>query len=344
MKYPHLVVEVPEGYGGRGGGGARVSFHTQSSNISPWFITGFTDAEGSFYASIIKDKTYKTGWQVRLFFSIGLHKKDKALLEEIQKFFGVGKVYLKNKDVVNYAVWQVKDLQVIREHFEKYPLITKKHEDFVLWSKILDLIQKKEHITVEGLKSIVAIRASLNIGLSEGLKASFPTIVPVNRPNINNIFIPDPTPFLKGVGSTPRGLDPNWVAGFSSGEGCFLISIFKDKTLTGFVVRLRFNLTQHTRDTQLIQNLVDFLGCGRYVAGPKGYNHCEFIVSSFSDITKTLIPFFEKYPIKGYKNIDFYDFCRAAKMMQNKEHLTLEGLEKIRLIKSGMNRSRNIQD
>lgn len=81
------------------------SYSTLSgSSLSPWFITGFTDAEGSFTLSILKDNSYKTGWQVRLFFEIRLHKKDRALLEEFITFFGVGKIYAKNNDAVSYLV------------------------------------------------------------------------------------------------------------------------------------------------------------------------------------------------------------------------------------------------
>jgi len=62
-------------------------------------------------------------------------------LEQIQKFFGLfsapqktsGKVYIKSKGSANYLVTSIKDLQVIREHFDKYPLFTKKKRaDFEL--------------------------------------------------------------------------------------------------------------------------------------------------------------------------------------------------------------------
>jgi LAGLIDADG endonuclease len=177
---------------------------------------------------------------------------------------------------------------------------------------------------MEGLRKIVAIKASLNKGLSEELKAEFPNNIPVTRPEVN----------LNSI------KDPNWLAGFTTGEGSFLISIFKSKTLTGYAVRLRFNLTQHSRDTQLMKSLVDYLGCGRYVTAPLGYNHGEFIVSNLSDITKIIIPFFKKYPIKGNKSRDFSDFCKAAQIMENKAHLTSEGLDQIRLINSSMNNRR----
>lgn len=236
----------------------------------------------------------------------------------------MGKIYAKNNDAVSYLVSSINDLQVILEHFEKYPLLTQKRGDFLLWAQVLYLVKNKEHNTLVGLTKIIALKASLNKGLNEELKAVFPTIVPVERSQFGNQLIQD----------------PNWLAGFTSGEGSFLVSIFKSKTLTGFAVRLRFNLIQHSRDTQLMQNLEDYLGCGRYVAGPEGYNHCEFIVSSLSDITKTILPFFEKYPIRGNKLLDFKDFCKVAQIMEDKAHLTPEGLNKVISIQADMNRNR----
>ena len=177
---------------------------------------------------------------------------------------------------------------------------------------------------MEGLRKIVAIKASLNKGLSEELKAAFPNIIPVPMLEVNLNYTKD----------------PNWFAEYIYQERVFLISIFKSKILTGYAVRLRFNLVQHSRDTQLMKSLVEYLGCGRYVAGPLGYDHGEFIVSNLSDITEIIIPFFEKYPIKGNKSLDFSDFCKATQIMENKSHLTFEGLDKIRLIKSGLNRGR----
>jgi len=43
-------------------------------------------------------------------------------------------------------------------------------------------IQRKEHLTQEGLIKILALKAAMNRGLSEKLKLAFPGVVPVNRP------------------------------------------------------------------------------------------------------------------------------------------------------------------
>jgi hypothetical protein len=47
---------------------------------------------------------------------------------------------------------------------------------------ILILIVQGEHLKVEGLQAIINNRASLNLGLSEVLKAAFPKTIPVCRP------------------------------------------------------------------------------------------------------------------------------------------------------------------
>lgn len=39
-------------------------------------------------------------------------------------------------------------------------------------------------MTLLGLKKIVAIRAALNLGLTDQLKAAFPNTVPVLRPSV----------------------------------------------------------------------------------------------------------------------------------------------------------------
>ena len=53
--------------------------------VNPWFITGFSDAEGSFIVSIYKDNNNKLKWRVSPYFSIHIHIKDLPLLELIQK-------------------------------------------------------------------------------------------------------------------------------------------------------------------------------------------------------------------------------------------------------------------
>ena len=90
-----------------------------------------------------------------------------------------------------------------------------------------------------------------------------------------------------------------------------------------------------------MKNLVSFFNCGRYVFRTNK-NHCDFLVTTFSDVNDKIIPFFKKYKILGVKERDFSDFCKASDIIKAKGHLTLKGLNKISALKEGMNRKRMI--
>lgn len=264
-----------------------------------------------------------TGWQVKPIFKISLHNKDRALLESIQKFLGVGKIYKHGKDSIEFRVSGLKNLRIIIDHFDKYPLITQKHVDYLLFKQAVSLVQEKVHLTKEGLLKLVSIKASLNLGLSEQSKNSFPNIIPVVRPMVKFTEIKD----------------LNWLRGFVEAEGCFLVAIqeYKDKPA---IVSLRFMLTQHSRDNVLLESIVKFLGCGRFYPVTTR-NEVYFIVSTFHDIHVKILPLFNKYPLLGSKQQDFLDFLRVAELVRTKDHLTKEGLERIKLIKSNMNSRRS---
>jgi len=93
-------------------------------------------------------------------------------LELIKSKLGnIGSIDRERKDSFQFRVSSLKDLtNVIIPHFERYPLITQKWADFELFKKIVDLMSRKEHLSIEGLQKIVAYRAFLNLGFSDKLK------------------------------------------------------------------------------------------------------------------------------------------------------------------------------
>ena len=124
-----------------------------------------------------------------------------------------------------------------------------------------------------------------------------------------------------------------------SGDGCFLINTCKNiNSKTGYCISLQIRITQHSREKVLLNNIKKVLGCGNINKHSK--DAMRFIVSGNKNINKIIIPFFIKYDIKGVKYLDFQDFCKIAELVNKKAHLTLEGLEEIRKIKSKMNLSR----
>ncbi len=153
--------------------------------LDPWFITGFVDTEGSFIVGLFVNNKYKTGYQVQLIFKISLHSKDFELLSQIQNYFGVGSITKHGDTTIQYRVTSLKDLSLIFSHFDKYPLISQKLADYKLFEQAGNLLKNKKHLSVDGFKEILSIRASMNLGLSEELKIAFPDVIPAQRPVVN---------------------------------------------------------------------------------------------------------------------------------------------------------------
>jgi hypothetical protein len=112
-----------------------------------------------------------------------------------------------------------------------------------------------------------------------------------------------------------------------------------EKLKIGYGVQLLFLVTQHSRDRDLINKLVESLGCG-YVRERSRGSAVDFKVTAIEDIINKIIPFFELYLLQGIKTLDYKDFCKIALLMKDGLHRKNEGIEEIRKIKSGMNSHR----
>ena len=182
-------------------------------------------------------------------------------------------------------------------------------------------MKQGKHLTDAGVLDIVNLRASINTGLSKALKTAFPQAIPVPSPLVERQEVPH----------------EDWLAGFTSGEGSFVIRASKSETKVGSRVQLVFTISQHTRDEKLLKSFI--MGCGYY----RIYSNKElgdYMCTDFSDIYYKIIPFFKKHPILEKKNQDFSDWVKAAEYIQAGNHLTEEGLNEILVIKANMNKSR----
>lgn len=123
--------------------------------VKGWWVTGLADGESSFVATLTyRSRETATGRSIRVAdvshrFSIALRADDNATIEKLFRYFGCGHVGdkkpPKDKPDANpqrmFRVDAKSDLlSTIVPHFERFPLQSKKAQDFAIWKEIIKFI------------------------------------------------------------------------------------------------------------------------------------------------------------------------------------------------------------
>ena len=131
-------------------------------------------------------------------------------------------------------------------------------------------------------------------------------------------------------------LENSWLVGFVDGEGCFHVSINRQlKMSLGWQVLPEFRVVQHKRDEAVLHRFKDFFECGSVCK-----NHDErkeFRVRGLKNLNK-IVFFFRQNPLQTSKQKNFEIFAQVIHLMNEREHLKMEGLQKIASLASKMNR------
>lgn len=126
---------------------------------NPW-LTGFSDADGSFGIDITKSKTHKVGFNIKITFII--KQKYDYLLKYVKNLLN-GHIYMFNKGtdkkIYQYSSTNFKFAYNVIKYFNKFPpLHNSKYNHFYKWYKVYLIIQDKKHLTQEGLDKIKSIK------------------------------------------------------------------------------------------------------------------------------------------------------------------------------------------
>ena len=141
-----------------------------------------------------------------------------------------------------------------------------------------------------------------------------------------------------GIPSHSLRLSSDWIVGFIDGEGCFHVGISRHEDLrSGYQILPELTVVQHQRDIDLLYELRSVMKCG-VVRRNHGDRFC-WRVRNLKNLTDIIIPFFEKYPLRSKKKIEFLRFREIVMMMQKGEHLKEDGFARIVKIASEMNRA-----
>lgn len=149
------------------------------------------------------------------------------------------------------------------------------------------------------------------------------------------------SPQKGGRRDEPSKLNPNYIVGFVDGEGCFCVSISKNKTLKRRVeVRPLFEIELRADDRPILERIQTTLGCGRiYHLDYERYGwspHAKYKVSSAKELADKILPFFRKHPLQAAKAKNFEIFAKVVEMVVKKEHLSYGGFQKILKLRNKM--------
>lgn len=296
------------------------SKNNKTIELDPNWVTGLVDAEGSFIVFIKLNSSNNKVKQVQLSFEINLHVKDLDLLYKLKSFFGGSISIPSTRKDARLKITNLKEIyQYVIPHFKEYPLQGMKKLDYDLWVQCAELVLNKEHLQKEGLYKILSIKSVLNKGLSDKLKAIFPDVKAIDKPIFEVVDIP---------------LNPNYISGFSEGEGCFSVNISSktNQIIATFIIEL------HNRDILLLHKIQKFFKNTGFINSSLTRKSARFYISRKSDLINKVLPHFDVYKLQGNKLKNYLIFKEIVLLINSKAHLTPEGFNKIKLLKEGLNK------
>jgi len=136
--------------------------------LEQW-VVGFTDGEGCFSISVVKNSGLRLGWQVQHEFSITQLRSSREALELAGSVIGVGTITENRRHddhrepLMRLSVKRRSDLiSVVIPFFERNPLRTEKRHDFARFRSVIEMMELRLHLTEDGLARIAQTTERMN--------------------------------------------------------------------------------------------------------------------------------------------------------------------------------------
>jgi LAGLIDADG DNA endonuclease family protein len=143
----------------------RLHVQPPPGKLEAQWVVGFVDGEGCFFVGINPHPEMTSGFQVLPEFTVVQHRRDIQLLYALKSFFGCGVVRVNHAERMAYRVrgWDHLSHKIV-PFFEVHKLKSKKAIDLIKFRRVLQLIEKGEHLTAEGIEEIRTIAGTMNRG------------------------------------------------------------------------------------------------------------------------------------------------------------------------------------
>ena len=130
-----------------------------------YYVLGFVDAEGCFSVALKKQETTRFGWVLDPVFHVTQHESGRNVLELVQNILNCGRIIEKpgQPSTLQFLVDNRRQLkEKVIPFFDRYELLVKKN-DFILFRRIVDGLERKEHTKPETFKELVKLAFHMNM-------------------------------------------------------------------------------------------------------------------------------------------------------------------------------------
>ena len=124
-------------------------------SLENYWLAGFTQADGCFHISVAKSKTHKTGYSVRLEYS--LKQNDDLPLRLLYNTLKMGNLCQYSSGIWCYKSTGFKTAANIIYYFDKFNLFAGKYKDYLKFRKVYIMVTQGKHLEEKGVKKIRSI-------------------------------------------------------------------------------------------------------------------------------------------------------------------------------------------
>ena len=256
--------------------------------------------------------------------------------------------YLTGFFEANGHIW-IPNLNATKKHNPRF-CITFHLKDKPLAEKLLETlgygfirVKLKENacvLTISPLKGLINVISLINGNMRTPKIHQLYSLIDWINENHNTNLIKLP------LSTNPLNSD-SWLSGFIDADGSFLIrhstleTSKKERIACSFVIEQRLIDPKSNEDYfSILNQIADLFSTKLFITNR---NYYRLNATSLNSI-KLVIAYLEQFNLRSSKYLDSLDWIEAAKIIIDDKHYTLEGKNRIDLLKNKMNRNRTMID
>ncbi|TSC88794.1 MAG: site-specific DNA endonuclease [Parcubacteria group bacterium Gr01-1014_3] len=111
------------------------------SQLQKSYLAGFLDGDGSIYAQLKPNPTYKYGFQIAVYVVLFQSQKDRSQFEKICSLIGLGYLRLRKDGILEYIIGKIDSIRIFLKMIKPYVILKAEQVDLML-----EILDKKDKI------------------------------------------------------------------------------------------------------------------------------------------------------------------------------------------------------